>query len=88
MSQKDEFESQLEKVITRVHQYLSSNFTLVAETRDLNSSENELLLELEPNSLKYRQLAGALAIESYTDYIVKLLSDCEPLLEITTLIFN
>ena len=80
MSLKDEFEPQLEGVISRVHQFLSNNFTLIPETRDLNSKENQLLLELEPNSLKYRKMAAARAIESYSEYVVSLISGCEPIL--------
>ena len=88
MSQEQEFESQLEGVISRVHQFLANNFALTPETRELNASENSLLVDLDPNSLMYRQLAGALAIESYIQYIVQLISGCEPLLEITALIFT
>lgn len=88
MSQTEEFQTQLESVISRVHQFLSNNFTLAAETRELNAKENQLLVKLDSSSQRYRQLAGALAIQSYIDYVVQLLSGCQPLLQITALIFG
>jgi hypothetical protein len=81
-------ERQLEGIIGRTHQLLSSNFTFVSETRELDERENALLLELDRNSTKYKQLAGALAIDSYIGYLVSLLSGCEPLLEITAILFD
>jgi hypothetical protein len=78
----------LEALIGKTHQLLSNNFTLLEGTRDLDAQENALLLELDPNSTKYRQLAGVLAIESYVKYVVSLLTACEPLLEITAVIFE
>ena len=43
---------------------------------------------LDPNSPKYRQLAGALAIDSYLSHLIALLTRCEPLLEITAVLFG
>ena len=67
-------------LISRVHRSLATNFTSLAETRDLDATENALLLELDRNSPKYRQFAGLLAIEVYVEEVISLLSGCEPLL--------
>ena len=72
----EEFDNYLEGAISRVHQFLASNFTLVSGTRELNVNENALLLQLDQKSPKYKELAGALAIESYIEYVVQLLSGC------------
>ena len=45
-------------------------------------------MELDRNSSKYRQLAGTLAIDSYVRYVVGLIGDTEPLLEMVALIFE
>lgn len=47
-----------------------------------------MLMGLESGSIKYKQLAGALAIDSYTNYAISLISGCEPLLEITAILFS
>ena len=67
---------------------LANNFTLLDGTRDLDAQENALLLELDRESPKYRQVAGVLAIESYVKYVIGLLTSCEPLLELTAVIFE
>lgn len=45
-------------------------------------------MELDRNSSKYRQLAGALAIDSYVRYVIGLIGSTEPVLEIVALIFE
>jgi hypothetical protein len=63
-------------LIGKTHQLLASNFTLLDSTRDLDAQENAILVELDRASTKYSQLAGILAIESYVNYIISLLTDC------------